>query len=100
MSPDGHHLGGITVLDSRFQRVLGGVSIATMAMTVPQVWTVWVDRQTAGVSVWSWGAYLIGALLWFWHGLRQGDKNIYLPCVGWVLLDAAVIAGIVFAPSR
>jgi hypothetical protein len=24
----------------------------------------------------------------------MGDRNIYLPCVGWVLLDAAVIAGV------
>ena len=55
------------------------------------------DHRTDGVSVWSWGAYLVGALLWFWHGVREGDKNIYLPCVGWVLLDAAVIGGVLFA---
>ena len=100
MSPDGRSFRRTSLSDSLLQRVLGVVSIFTMAMTVPQVWTVWVDRQTAGVSVWSWGAYLVGALLWFWHGLREGDKNIYLPCVGWVLLDAAVIGGVVYAPWR
>lgn len=46
-----------------------------------------------GVSVVSWSAYLLSAVLWFWFGLQQRDKNIYLPCVGWVVLDAAVIAG-------
>jgi hypothetical protein len=25
--------------------------------------------------------------------LQQGDKNIYLPCEGWVIVDSAVIAG-------
>ena len=83
------------VIGSKFDRVLGAMSLFTMAMTIPQVWTVWVDRQSAGVSLWSWGAYLISAILWFWHGLRQGDRNIYLPCVGWVLLDVAVIAGVI-----
>ncbi len=100
MSLDGQpRLSGKTAADSKLQRVLGGVSVLTMAMTVPQVWTVWVDRQTAGVSLWSWSAYLVAALLWFWHGLREGDRNIYLPCIGWALLDMAGITGVVSRPG-
>ena len=74
-------------------RVLGGMSIFTMLMTVPQVFNIWVGHQAAGVSVVSWGAYLLSAVLWFVYGLRKRDKNIYLPCVGWVGLDAAVVVG-------
>ena len=79
--------------DSVLRRLLGGMSIFTLLMTIPQVLTIWVGHQAAGVSVLSWGAYLLSAVLWFWYGLRQGDKNIYLPCVGWVVLDGAVIVG-------
>jgi uncharacterized protein with PQ loop repeat len=79
--------------ETRFKRVLGGMSVFTMLMTVPQVWTIWVGHQAAGVSVVSWSAYLLSALLWFWYGLQKRDRNIYLPCVGWVGLDAAVIVG-------
>lgn len=75
-------------------RLLGGMSIFTMLMTIPQVLVIWVGHQTAGVSLLSWSAYLISAVLWFLHGLRTRDKNIYLACVGWVVLDIAVIAGI------
>jgi hypothetical protein len=25
--------------------------------------------------------------------LQKRDKNIYLPCIGWILLDGAVIVG-------
>ena len=74
-------------------RVLGGMSVFTMLMTVPQVFTIWVNHQAAGVSVISWSAYLLSAILWFWYGLRKRDKNIYLPCVGWVGLDVAVVVG-------
>ena len=80
--------------DAVLDRLLGAMSVFTMAMTVPQVWTVWWQRRTAGVSLWSWSAYLASALLWFWYGLRQRDPKIYLPCIGWLLLDAAVIAGV------
>jgi uncharacterized protein with PQ loop repeat len=76
-----------------FSRVLGAMSVFTMLMTIPQVLTIWVGQQAAGVSVLSWSAYLLSAILWFWYGLRKRDKNIYLPCVGWVGLDAAVIVG-------
>jgi uncharacterized protein with PQ loop repeat len=75
------------------RRVLGSMSAFTMLMTIPQVWTIWVGHQAAGVSILSWSAYLLSAVLWFWYGLRKGDLNIYLPCVGWAGLDAAVIAG-------
>jgi uncharacterized protein with PQ loop repeat len=79
--------------DTPLRRVLGGMSAFTMLMTLPQVVTIWVGHQAAGVSILSWSAYLVSALLWFWFGLRQHDRNIYLPCVGWIVLDSAVIAG-------
>ena len=79
--------------DKTLRVLLGSMSVFTMLMTVPQVWVIWVGHQAAGVSVLSWGAYLVSAILWFWHGLKTADRNIYLPCVGWIGLDVAVIAG-------
>src|SRR5262245_54397648 len=81
--------------ETKLRGLLGMMSIFTMVMTVPQVWAIWVGQQAAGVSVLSWSAYLVSALLWMWFGLRKRDKNIYLPCLGWIALDAAVIAGAV-----
>ena len=81
--------------DTALRRILGGMSIFTMLMTIPQVLTIWVGHQAAGVSLLSWSAYLVSAVLWFWFGIQQHDKNIYLPCVGWVALDSAVIVGVV-----
>ena len=87
------HAGAAPDSETVLKRVLGGMSVFTMLMTVPQVWTIWVGHQAAGVSVVSWSAYFLSAVLWFWYGLQKKDKNIYLPCVGWVGLDAAVIVG-------
>ena len=44
----------------------------------------------------SWMAYLISAIVWLWYGLQKRDKNIYLACIGWILLDGAVIVGVLF----
>jgi uncharacterized protein with PQ loop repeat len=81
--------------DTMLRRLLGAMSIFTLLMTVPQVLTIWVGQQAAGVSVLSWSAYLLSALLWFWFGLQKRDKNIYLPCVGWIVLNGAVVVGAV-----
>jgi uncharacterized protein with PQ loop repeat len=81
--------------ESRLRRLLGGMSVFTLLMTVPQVLTIWVGREAAGVSVLSWSAYLLSAILWFWFGIQKRDKNIYLPCIGWIGLDGAVIVGAV-----
>jgi hypothetical protein len=37
---------------------------------------------------------LAAACLWFIYGIQKGDKTIYLACVGWVVLDAAIVVGI------
>jgi uncharacterized protein with PQ loop repeat len=74
---------------------MGGMSIFTMLMTIPQVLSIWIGQQASGVSILSWSAYFISAIFWFWYGLRKHDKNIYLPCVGWIIFDGAVIVGAV-----
>lgn len=79
--------------ETAMKRVLGGLSIFTLLMTVPQIVAIWATRQAAGVSVLSWGAYWISALVWFFYGVQKRDRNIYLPCVGWLVLDGAVIVG-------
>jgi uncharacterized protein with PQ loop repeat len=76
------------------EKVLPMLSVFTMLMTVPQVWSVWVAGDVAGVSLLSWGAYLVSAVLWFFYGLGKGDRTIYVACIGWVLLDAAIVAGV------
>ena len=80
--------------DKLMNRMLGSLSMFTMLMTIPQVLKIWIGHQAAGVSLLSWGAYLISAVFWFWHGIRKRDANIYLACIGWMILDGAVIAGV------
>ena len=70
-------------------------SVITMLMTVPQVYAIWVGRNAGGVSLLSWATYLFSAILWFVYGLKKRDKTIYLACIGWILLDAAIVAGII-----
>ena len=77
------------------EKTLRLLSVVTLLLTVPQVLTVWVGREVAGVSLVSWSAYLVSACLWFVYGLQKGDKTIYLACIGWIVMDAAIVGGVV-----
>jgi uncharacterized protein with PQ loop repeat len=95
------HPGGPAVQDLKdlhsargLGKVLRGFSVLTMLMTVPQVVTVWAGAAVGGVSFVTWLSYLLSAVLWLIYGIRKRDKTIYLACVGWIVLDAAVVIGV------
>jgi uncharacterized protein with PQ loop repeat len=77
------------------EKILRTLSVVTMVMTVPQVLAVWTGPSAGGVSLVSWAAYLVSACLWFVYGLQKRDKTIYVACIGWVALDAAIVAGVI-----
>ena len=84
-----------TPAPSALEKFLRVLSVVTMLMTVPQVLAVWVERNTGGVSLLSWGAYLFSACLWLVYGIQKRDKTIYLACIGWIALDAAIVIGVI-----
>jgi uncharacterized protein with PQ loop repeat len=77
------------------QKMLGIMSAVTMLSTIPQVLKVWTEPSASGVSLVSWAAYLVAAILWFIHGFHKHDKSMYLACIGWIILDSAIVIGLV-----
>lgn len=84
-----------TPASSTLEKTLRVLSVVTLLMTIPQVLIIWLSRDASGVSLASWSAYLASALLWFFYGIQKHDKTIYVACIGWIVLDAAIVVGIV-----
>lgn len=94
LPPDGRavsHPPAVRGLD----RILRGLSVFTLLMTAPQVFTIWANRDAHNVSLLSWAAYLLSASLWFVYGIQKHDKTIYVACVGWIVLDLAIVVGVI-----
>jgi uncharacterized protein with PQ loop repeat len=79
---------------SLLDKVISLMSALTMLSTVPQVVQVWVGTAS-GISLVSWASYLVAACMWLIHGVRKHDKSIYLACIGWIILDAAIVIGVI-----
>jgi hypothetical protein len=68
-----------THFDAMLRRLLGGMSLFTMLMTIPQVLAIWVGHQAGGISILSWSAYLGSAVLWFLHSPASVGWGWMLP---------------------
>jgi uncharacterized protein with PQ loop repeat len=94
LPPDGPAIAASATVGG-LERILRGLSVFTMLMTLPQAFAIWVSRDAHNVSLLSWAAYLLSACLWFVYGMRKRDKTIYLACIGWIVLDVAIVVGVV-----
>jgi uncharacterized protein with PQ loop repeat len=72
------------------------VAIASPAMTLPQIYAIWFQDNT-GVSIVSWVAYLIAAVVWLIYGIYHKEKMIIFSNAVWIFLDVAIITGILMA---
>lgn len=70
------------------------LAVATMLLTVPQVIAVWTAPSPGAYALVSWAAYLVSSIAWLAYGIRQRDALICLTQAGWIVLDAAIVAGL------
>ena len=77
------------------ERMLRFAAVGTMLMTLPQVWSIWTTSNVSGVSLVSWVAYLVSSVAWFAYGVQKRDATICFANAGWIVMDLAIIVGVV-----
>ena len=70
------------------------VALITPVLTVPQLLLIYVQHQTSGVSVLTWGAYAAMSGIWLIYGLLHRQKPLILSQVCLFVLDFGVVLGI------
>ena len=74
-------------------KVIYAVGIFGPVMTIPQIFTIWVEKNASGVSVVSWTAYLVAAFFWLAYGIMHKEKPIIMTYILWIILEAMVVIG-------
>ncbi|OGL84233.1 hypothetical protein A3B36_01765 [Candidatus Uhrbacteria bacterium RIFCSPLOWO2_01_FULL_55_36] len=74
-------------------RMVYVVGFFAIAMTVPQFYEVWINKNAAGVSALSWGAYSFTSLFWFFYGILHKERPLMINYGIWVLLNGLIAAG-------
>lgn len=63
-------------------------------MNIPQLYTVWIEKETAGVNVISWFSFAVVSCLWFVYGILHKEKPIILMNFILILFQLAVAIGV------
>lgn len=62
-------------------------------MTLPQVYDIWALGKRE-ISVITWSAYVVIATIWLFYGLKHKARPIIIVQAIWIVLDLAVIVGV------
>lgn len=84
---------------NKFKRVLDklvyfGGTFAVL-MTIPQAASIWLEQNAAGVSLITWSAFLVNAVIWSLYGFTHQERAIMLMYGAYFFLDILIITGIV-----
>ncbi len=74
-------------------KIIYVVGVVGPLMTLPQLYNIWVLKNAAGVSVLSWGAYALIAVVWLIYGFAHNEKPIVVNSSLWILLEVMVVIG-------
>ena len=67
--------------------ILGPVS------TLPQVFKIWLEKNPTGVSVTTWGSYIILQMFWLFYGISHKDMVILINSILWIILEIIIVIG-------
>lgn len=71
------------------------VGILGILVIIPQILKIWVDKNTNGVSLFTWVGFLIASLFWLFYGLIHKVKPIIVVNMAAIIADLLVIGGLI-----
>jgi len=63
--------------------------------TIPQIMNIFVDRQTAGISVPSWSFYVVSSVMTLSYGIVHRLKPLIVSGALWLVVNSLVVIGCV-----
>jgi uncharacterized protein with PQ loop repeat len=80
--------------NASLERIVMFVAIAEPLMTLPQIIQIWSTNDAHGVSLVTWILYALASSVWLVYGLVMHSKALAVTGAIWILMEAAVIVGI------
>ena len=67
--------------------------------TLPQLYTIYIDKQADGVSALTWLLYALLTVPLFFYAKRKKDKPMIILNGLWVIFEILVSVGVVFVAA-
>ncbi|MBI4193123.1 MAG: hypothetical protein HY536_00670 [Candidatus Colwellbacteria bacterium] len=86
-------------LKRNIDRLVYIAGIAGPVMALPQLWTIWVHKNVAGLSLFTWASFAGLSAVWLLYGILHDEKPIILAQLLWVVLHLSVVVSIILYRS-
>lgn len=74
------------------------IGISSVAVNIPQLWDIWVEKNTSGVSLVSWTGFFLGSIFWLGYGWIHEEMPIIVVNGLLVFIQAGIILGLILKP--
>ena len=64
-------------------------------LTIPQAYSVLIDKSTEGVSLITWSFYLLSSALFAIFGVAHKEKLLMITYIPFVVVEAAIVIGLI-----
>jgi uncharacterized protein with PQ loop repeat len=82
-------------LDGVLNSMMGVIAIIYPLTAVPQLIEIWVHKNVAGVSLLTWGMFMLFSLPIMIYCIKRKEKKMALMYTLWMGIYVAVISGVV-----
>ena len=76
-------------------KIIYAVGLAGPIITIPQIIMIWQEKNASGLSLITWSGYLLVAIIWLVYGIVHKEKPIIVMYIANIVVQVAVIAGII-----
>lgn len=74
-------------------KMVYAAAVVGPVMTLPQIYTIWIDKQAAGVSTISWTTYALLSTIWIAYGAVHKDRVIFFANIVWLAINSTIAMG-------
>lgn len=82
------------MVDDRFEVFVNICSVILPLTTLPQLYTIYVERITEGVSIITWISYTLLTIPIFIYSLKRKELPLILLNGLWILVNSAIVIGL------
>lgn len=84
-----------TIVSSNFDKFIYAGGFAGVIFSIPQVASVWIGKNVAGLSLITWLSFLIGTLCWLFYAIVHKEKPMMIINLAFSFLNLLIVIGII-----
>ena len=69
------------------------VVCATLIMSLPQVFKIWLNKDAGSISLITWIVYSVGNFFWLAYAFLHKDRTLIFTYLGWLVINALMVIG-------